>query len=57
MRTAGALMYLSFVAAVFASCVARSTPLWVVLAFLVVALFMAALVRVHAVLNAPRRER
>ncbi|WP_242089180.1 hypothetical protein [Curtobacterium sp. DN_7.5] len=54
MRTAGALLYACFVVAVFASCLDRAQPLWLVLACLVVVLFVAALTRIHAVVNAPR---
>ncbi len=57
MRIAGALIYASLVFAVFASCADRSTPLWAVLTWLVFVLFVASLIRVHAVLNAPRRDR
>lgn len=56
MRIAGALLYASLVFAVFASCADRSTPLWAVLTWVVVVLFVASLIRVHAVLNAPRKD-
>jgi len=51
MRTAGALMYLSFVVAVFASILPRTAPAWTVLVCIVVALFVAALLRTHAAIN------
>jgi len=56
MRTAGALLYACFVAAVFASAVDRTTPLWAVLVWAVVVLFVTALLRVHAVVNAPEED-
>lgn len=56
MRVAGAFIYASFVAAVFASAVDRTSPLWVVLVWAVVVTFVAALIRVHAVINAPKEE-
>lgn len=57
MRIAGALLYASFVAAVFASTADRASLLWVALTWAVVVLFVAALVRVHAAINAPRNDR
>lgn len=57
MRTAVALLALLFVAAMFASTVPHGSALWAVLTGLVVALFLAAIIRVHAVVNAPKAER
>lgn len=56
MRVAGVLLYVSFVAAVFASGVDRTSPLWVVLVWAVVVSFVAALLRVHAVINSTKEE-
>lgn len=56
MRTAGALLYASFVAGVFASCASPGSPIWVLLAWAVVVLFVAGLLRVHAVINAPKEK-
>lgn len=56
MRVAGALIYASFVAAVFASVAERMSLIWVVLAWAVVVLLMGALFRVHAVVNSPNKE-
>lgn len=53
MKTAAVLLYLSFVAALFASGVATTSMLWPVLVWAVVVLFVAALLRVHAVVNRP----
>lgn len=57
MRTAGALGYLALVAAVFASSAPHGSLLWAALVFAFVALFMAALIRLLAVLNAPKHDR
>lgn len=54
MRIAGALFYAMFVAAAFGSAADHSSPLWALLAWLVVVLFVAGLLRVHAVVNAPK---
>lgn len=56
MRTAGALIYAAPVAAAFASGFDRSTPIWAVLVVVFVVLFMAALFRIHRVINAPKSE-
>lgn len=56
MRLAGALLYASFVAAAFASGLPRTSPVWAVLVWAVFALFALALLRVHAVVNAPKRD-
>lgn len=50
-------MYAAFVAIAFASGFPRSSLLWVVLVWAFVVLFMASLFRIHAVVNAPRRDR
>lgn len=57
MKTAAALLYLSFVAAVFASGVPTVSLLWPVLVWAVVVLFAAAILRVHAVVNTPGADR
>ena len=57
MKTAAVLLYLSFVAAVFASGVPTVSLLWPVLVWAVVVLFVAAILRVHAVVNAPGVDR
>lgn len=56
MRTAGALIYAALVAAAFASGFDRSTPIWVVLVVVFVALFMASLFRIYQVANAPKAD-
>lgn len=56
MRIAGALLYLSLVAAAFASGLPRTSPLWAVLVGAVFVLFALALFRVHAVVNAPKEK-
>ncbi|WIA96448.1 hypothetical protein [Curtobacterium sp. MCBA15_004] len=56
MKTALTLVYLSFIAGLFASITDRYTPLWTALAAAVVVLLVAALLRVHAVVNAPRAD-
>ena len=53
MRTAGLLLAASFVASWFASAVQYGSSLWVALVWLVFVAFVAALLRVHAVVNAP----
>lgn len=53
MRAAGLLLALSFVASWFASAVQYGSLIWVTLVWLVVVAFVAALLRVHAVVNAP----
>ncbi|UWD83611.1 hypothetical protein NY057_05040 [Curtobacterium flaccumfaciens] len=53
MRTAGLLLAASFVASWFASAVQYGSSLWVALVWVVVIAFVAALLRVHAVVNAP----
>jgi ABC-type uncharacterized transport system permease subunit len=55
-RTAGALMYTALVAAAFASGFDRSTPVWVALVVVFVALFMASLFRIYQVVNAPKAD-
>jgi hypothetical protein len=57
MRVAMLLLALSFAAAWFASTLAFPSPAAVALTWLVAGLFIAALLRVHAVVNAPRRDR
>ena len=57
MRIAGALMYAAFVAIAFASGLPRTSLVWVALVWAFVVLFMAALFRVHAVVNAPKEKR
>ncbi|WP_336698235.1 hypothetical protein [Curtobacterium sp. USHLN213] len=57
MRIAGALLYTALVAIAFASGIDRSSPWWVALVATFLALFLAALIRVHAVINAPREDR
>lgn len=57
MRAAGLLLALSFAAAWFASAVFYGSVLWVVLVWVVVIAFVAALLRVHSVINAPTDER
>jgi hypothetical protein len=56
-KTAAVLLYLSLVAAVFASGVQTVSLLWPVLVWAVVVLFVAAVLRVHAVVNAPGVDR
>ncbi|WP_181421076.1 hypothetical protein [Curtobacterium sp. MCSS17_011] len=53
MKTAAVLLYLSFAAALFASGVSATSMLWPVLVWAVVVLFVAAILRVHAVVNRP----
>lgn len=56
MRLAMALVYCSLVCAVFASAEDCPRPIWTVLVVAVVVTFVAALIRVHAVVNAPNEE-
>lgn len=57
MRAAMLLLASSFAAAWFASTLPHPSPAAVALAWLVVGLFVAAIFRVHTVVNAPRRDR
>lgn len=57
MKTAAALMYLSFVVAVIASSVPTVSLMWPVLVWAVVVLFVAAILRVHSVVNMPGADR
>ncbi|WP_171898733.1 hypothetical protein [Curtobacterium sp. UCD-KPL2560] len=52
MRAVLALVALSFVAALFASAADRYSVVWAALAWAVVVLFVAALLRLHSVINA-----
>ncbi|WIA95838.1 hypothetical protein [Curtobacterium sp. MCBA15_004] len=56
MRTVATLVALSMVAALFASAVDRYTAVWAALAWAVVVLFTAALLRLHNVINSPEEE-
>ena len=47
----------ALVAIAFASGLPRTSLVWVVLVWAFVVLFMAALFRIHAVVNAPKRDR
>jgi hypothetical protein len=51
------LLALSFAAAWFASMLPHPSPAAVALTWLVAGLFVAAVLRVHVVVNAPRRDR
>lgn len=53
MKTVLVLVFLAFVAALSASAADRYSVLWAALAWAVVALYVAALLRLHAVINAP----
>lgn len=55
MKTAAVLLALSYVVALFASINRYGSPAWLLLVWGVVVLFAAALFRVHAVVNAPKR--
>jgi hypothetical protein len=50
-------MYLSFVVAVIASSVPTVSLMWPVLVWAVVVLFVAAILRVHSVVNMPGADR
>lgn len=54
MKTVLALIYLSFIAALIASGQERYSLPWAALAVAVVVLFLAAFLRLHLVINAPR---
>ncbi|MCS6570290.1 hypothetical protein NYQ35_15905 [Curtobacterium flaccumfaciens pv. flaccumfaciens] len=56
MRLAMALVYTSLVCAVFASAEDCPPVIWTVLVAAVVVTFVAALFRVHAVVNSPNKE-
>ncbi|WIE65917.1 hypothetical protein DEI99_005105 [Curtobacterium sp. MCLR17_036] len=57
MRLAAALLYACAVTALFASAADRTSLLWAFLVWAVVVLFVGALLRVHAVVNAPEVDR
>lgn len=52
MKTAALLLILSFAAAIAASDIPHTSPVWFALAWAVVVLFVATLLRVHAVVTA-----
>lgn len=53
MKTVLVLVLLTFVAALFASAADRYSLVWATLAWAVVVLYVSALLRLHAVINAP----
>ncbi|MBF4602796.1 hypothetical protein [Curtobacterium sp. VKM Ac-2884] len=55
MKTAAVLLALTYVVALFASINRYGSPTWVLLVWAGIVLFIAALLRVHAVVNAPMR--
>lgn len=54
MKVAALLLALVWIASLFASITRYGSAAWVLLVWAVIILFVAALLRVHAVVNAPK---